>query len=640
MSQHFQLKDPHRESRIYSARTVTALLLVISLLGVIVARYYSLQITEYENYRTQSDRNRVQLQPLPPKRGLIYDRNGVLLADNRASFILSVVKEQVPDLEETLAALQELVPVSDNDLKNFRKKLTRRRPYEAVPLRFKLTEAERSRLAVNRYRLPGIVVDAQLLRHYPYGELFSHAIGYVGRINEREADELDAADYRGTFHVGKVGVEKFYEDILHGEVGYQNVETNAHGRVLRVLERYDPTPGADLVLHLDIHIQRAARAALGDRRGAVVAIDPRTGGILALVSTPGYDANLFVNGISSADYSALRDSPDVPLFNRAIQGQYPPGSTIKPFMAMAGLESGLVTPESTVPDPGWYSLPGDKHRYRDWILRIRGTGHAPRVDMQMAIAESCDVYFYDLARRLTIDRMAEYLQPFGFGERTGVDTTTERPGVLPSTHWKRAAMGQPWYPGETISAGIGQGYMLATPLQLALATSVVAGKGIRHTPRLVMAIDGEPLEAPTLDPIVVPEAYWDAVYSGMLEVVHGKRGTAKNLAKGIEYQMAGKTGTAQVIGIAQNAVYKEEEVSERNRHHGLFIAFAPVENPTIAVGIIVENGGGSSAASPIAREVIDVWLLGEQGVEEAVSSAAVTATEAVPEAAAAAGVPQ
>ena len=568
------LKDPHRESRVYSARTVIAIAIVLGLLTVVFSRYYSLQVTEYESYKTQSERNRVQLQPLPPKRGLIYDRNGVLLADNRPSYILSVVRERVADLDTTLAELAALVPISEGDLENFQKKLQRRRPYEAVPLRFRLTEQERARLAVNRYRLPGVVVDAQLLRHYPYGELFSHALGYVGRINEREAFELDESDYRGTFHVGKVGVEKFYEDILHGEVGYQNVESNAHGRVLRVLERFAPVPGVDLTLHLDIRIQRAAIEALGDRRGAVVAIDPRTGGVLALVSTPGFDTNLFVNGISTADYSALRDSLDVPLFNRAIQGQYPPGSTVKPMMGMAGLESGLVTPETSVPDPGWYKLPGDSRRYRDWILRIRGTGHAPRVALKMAIAESCDVYFYDLARRLTIDRMHDYMQPYGFGQRTGVDTTNERPGVLPSTRWKREAMAQAWYPGETLSAGIGQGYMLATPMQLAVATSVMASKGQRKVPRLLKAIDGEPVAAPLLEPLIANDSNWASVYDGMREVVHGERGTAKKLAKGIQYEMGGKTGTAQVIGIAQNAVYNEDEVAERHRHHGLFIALS------------------------------------------------------------------
>ncbi|KZX56798.1 penicillin-binding protein 2 [Halioglobus sp. HI00S01] len=616
MPQPIALKDPHRESRIYSARTVAAIVVVLGMLGVIFARYYSLQITDYQQYVTQSDRNRVQLQPLPPKRGLIYDRNGILLADNRPSFTLSVIKERVGDLEDTLSVLGELVPISDSEFERFQTRLKRRRPYEPVALRFRLTEEEQAALAVNRYRLPGVVVEAQLLRHYPHGELFSHALGYVGRINEREALELDESDYAGTDHVGKVGIEKYYEDMLHGDVGYQNVETNAHGRVLRVLERNSPKPGADIKLHLDIRLQQAAFDALGDRRGAVVAMDPKTGGILALVSTPGYDTNLFVNGISSKNYSALRDSPDVPLFNRAVQGQYPPGSTIKPMMGMAGLESGLVTPETTVPDPGWYSLPGDRHRYRDWILRIRGTGHAPEVDLKMAIAESCDTYFYDLGRRLTIDTMYEYLAPYGLGDRTGVDTTNERKGVLPSRRWKRDALGQPWYPGETISASIGQGYMLATPMQLAVATAVVASKGERRIPRFLQSINGEPQAATELAPMQASEDNWAVVYDGMLEVVHGKKGTAKALAEGIRYKMAGKTGTAQVIGIAQGAVYNEDEVDERHRHHGLFIAFAPAEAPTIAVAIIVENGGGSSAASPIARKVIDTWLFGSTDFED------------------------
>ncbi len=613
MLNQIHLKDPYRESRIYGARTITAILVVSGLLAILVTRYFSLQITEYEIYRTESDRNRVQLQPLPPKRGLIYDRNGVLLADNRPSHILSIVRERVPDLDETLAQLQEMVPITERDLDNFHKKLNRRRPYEAVPLRFRLTEEERARLAVNRYRLPGVVVDAQLMRYYPRGELFSHALGYVGRISENEAYDLDEVNYRGTFHIGKVGVEKYYEDTLHGTVGYQNVETNAHGRVLRVLESHSPIPGSDLVLHLDSRIQQAAYDALDGRRGAVVAIDPKTGGVLALVSNPGFDTNLFVNGISSLNYNTLRDSPDVPLFNRAVQGQYPPGSTIKPMMAMAGLETGLVTPETTVPDPGWYRLPGDSRRYRDWILRVRGTGHAPEVDMKMAISESCDVYFYDLARRLTIDGMHEQLKPYGLGSRTLIDTTSERPGVLPSTRWKREARATVWYPGETLSAGIGQGYMLTTPLQLAVATAVLASRGERRTPQFLKEIDGEEIKPTKLPSAEARPEHWDAVYDGMREVVHGERGTAKTLSKGIEYTMAGKTGTAQVIGIAQNAVYNEDEVSERNRHHGLFIAFAPMEAPTIAVAIIVENGGGSSAASPIARKVIDTWLLGESG---------------------------
>ncbi|MEO1078413.1 MAG: penicillin-binding protein 2 [Pseudomonadota bacterium] len=613
MASRIALKDPRREQQVFTARTVTALLGVAIMLLLLLSRYYSLQISEFETYRTASERNRVQLQPLPPKRGLIYDRNGLLLADNRPSYTLSLIVERVDDLDATLDALADLVDISPGDIDRFETRRLQRRPYEHVPLRFRLDDREQARIAVNRHRLPGVTVDAQLQRYYPFGDLFAHAIGYVGRINARELERIDEANYRGTFHIGKIGVERHYEDDLHGRVGYQTVETNAHGRVLRVLERFDPVPGQDVILHLDYRLQRIAHEALDGRRGAVVAIDPLSGGVLALVSTPSFDSNLFVNGISTRDYSALRDSPDVPLFNRTVQGQYPPGSTIKPVMALAGLEGGLVDPTTTVPDPGWYRLPGDRRRYRDWILRIRGTGHAPEVDLKMAIAESCDVYFYDLARRLGIDGIHDYLANYGLGLRTGIDTTAERPGVLPSTAWKRSSLNQPWFPGETLSVGIGQGYMLATPLQLAVMTSIIATRGERREPRLVQTMGNEDVEAPLQPPVMVDGANWDAVVEAMREVVHGARGTAKAISRGMEYEMAGKTGTAQVIGIAQDSVYDEEAIDERHRNHGLFVAFAPLQAPTIAVAVIVENGGGSSAAYPIARTVIDAWLEGQTG---------------------------
>jgi penicillin-binding protein 2 len=608
MASRIALKDPQHEQRQYGARTLFAVLAVLILLSVLVARYYTLQIRDYETYSTASERNRVQLQPLPPKRGLIFDRNGVLLADNRPSYTLALVVERVPDLDATLAEIAALIDVDEADIEKFRERLGQRRPYEHVPLRFRLDDVEQARIAVNRHRLPGVVVDAQLQRYYPHGPLFAHALGYVGRINAREAEEIDEADYRGTVHIGKVGIEKRYEESLLGQVGYQTVETNAHGRVLRVLERFDPQPGADLVLHLDFNLQRVAYHALAERRGAVVAIDPLTGGVLALVSTPSFDSNLFVNGISRRDYSRLRDSPDVPLFNRTVQGQYPPGSTVKPMVALAGLTEGLIDREFTVADPGWYRLPGDSRRYRDWILRIRGTGHAPEVDLQLALAESCDVYFYDLAHRMTIDTMHDHLARFGLGQRTGIDTTAERPGILPSTRWKRRALGQPWYPGETLSAGIGQGYMLATPLQLAAATAVVANRGAFREPRLVQWLGEDMLPVPERQPVVAEADHWQAIVDGMRAVVHGERGTARAIGRGIDYEIAGKTGTAQVIGIAQDAVYDEATIDERHRNHGLFVAFAPLDAPTIAVAVIVENGGGSSAAYPIARTVIDAWL--------------------------------
>ena len=608
MAARITLKDPRREQRLYGARTGIAVLFVLLLMSLLLARYFTLQIRDYEQHSTASERNRVQLQPLPPKRGLIYDRNGVLLADNRPSYTLSLVLERVDNLERTLDKLQQLVPIEAQDVEKFHERRRQSRPYEHVPLRFRLNDEEQARIAVNRHRLPGVVVDAQLQRYYPHGALFAHALGYVGRINPREAAQIDAAAYRGVFHIGKVGVEKRYETELHGKVGYQTVETNAHGRVLRILERFDPQPGSDLVLHLDYALQRTAQRALGDRRGAVVAIDPLTGGVLALVSTPSFDSNLFVNGISSRDYSALRDSPDVPLFNRTVQGQYPPGSTVKPLIALAGLGQQLIDPEFTVPDPGWYRLPGDSRRYRDWILQIRGTGHAPEVDLHLALVESCDVYFYDLAHRLTIDTMHRELSRFGLGRRSGIDTTAEQSGVLPSTRWKRATLSQPWFPGETLSAGIGQGYMLATPLQLAVATAIIANRGMYYEPRLVQWRGDERLVAPTHDPVAFADEHWDAVIAGMRGVVHEGRGTARAIGSNIDYEIAGKTGTAQVIGIAQNEVYDEESVAERHRHHGLFVAFAPIEAPTIAVAVIVENGGGSSAAYPVARTLIDAWL--------------------------------
>ena len=361
-------------------------------------------------------------------------------------------------------------------------------------------------------------------------------------------------------------------------------------------------------MHLDLELQRVAAEALGDQRGAVVALDPRNGGVLALVSKPSFDGNLFVNGISTKAYSALRDSPDTPLLNRAIQGQYPPGSTVKPMLALTGLELGLITPETTVKDPGWYQIPGDSRRYRDWILRIRGTGHAEEVDMRMAIAESCDVYYYDLARNLGIDRLSEGLAPYGFGQVTGIDITSEQRGILPSRAWKRAKLGQPWYPGETLSVGIGQGYMLATPLQLAQAAMIVANRGIAFKPALVSRIGNEERVAPPLEEVVASPAHWSAVIASMMDVVHTPAGTAAAIGADLAYTIAGKTGTSQVIGIAQDAVYDEENINARHRNHGWFMAFAPVDRPSIAIAVLAENGGGSSAAYPVARKVMDAWM--------------------------------
>ena len=602
------LRDTRREWMINRSRLVVAVLAIIVVLGVLVYRYYSLQIVQHDDFMTQSDRNRIRVEVIPPTRGQIVDRKGRLLAANKPTFVIGVVRERSEDPAALVDTLTERLSLSDRELKAFQERSERRRPFEAVPIKLGLDDAALATVAVDLHQLPGVVVDAKLTRDYPFGEALSHVLGYVGRVSAEDLFELDAERYRSTLHTGKVGLEKRYEPLLHGKPGYQYVETNAHGRVLRVLEKQAPVPGKNLRLYLDLDLQREAVAALGDQRGAVVALDPLTGGVLAMVSNPSYDPNLFVEGISYSDYAKLRGSLDTPLLNRAVQGQYPPGSTIKPLISLGALARDFITPDTEIRDPGWYRLPGDDRRYRDWTLRVRGTGHAETVDLRMAIAESCDTYYYDLAHRMGIDAMAEVLQPFGLGQRTGIDIPGEQDGILPNTDWKRAALGEPWYPGETISAGIGQGYMLTTPLQLAQAAMVLANKGESFVPSVVHRVDDLTVGGVQRPSIPMDEADWQAVVVGMVDVVHSPRGTAAGIARGIGYQIAGKTGTTQVVSIAQDAIYDEDTISERNRNHGLFIAFAPVENPRIVVAVIAENGGGSRAASPVAQRIMDAWL--------------------------------
>ena len=612
MKETLALKDHYNEKRIYIQRVVFLVIFLVVLLSVLIGRYFLLQIEQYEIYSTQSDRNRVQLQPLPPKRGLIYDRNGILLAENVPSYSLTLVKEHVDGLDETIESLQQLIDIDEREIKKFRTQLRRNRPYAAVPLKLALTEEEIAIISVNRHRLPGVDVDAQLARHYPQGEWFAHVLGYVGRINLQEQLVLDEVNYSGTNEIGKIGIEKFYEDKLHGKVGYQNVETNARGRVLRVLERSDPEPGMDLTLHLDAYVQKVAHEALGDERGSVVAIDPRTGGIIAMVSTPSFDPNLFVGGISSRDYSLLRDSNDLPLFNRSLQGQYPPASTIKPHYGLAGLHYGLVTDETRIPDPGWYQLPNDERLYRDWTWQKTKRGHGISVDLEQAIVESCDTYYYDLAYRMGIDRLHDFMEPFGFGKKTGVDNTSERSGLLPSREWKKVYKRLPWFPGETLNVGIGQGYFLVTPMQLAASTVALANRGKHFVPRLLAAQGDKTVPVPELPTIDVDSAYWDSVHLAMKNVVHGQKGTANRINRGAKYRMAGKTGSAQVVGIGQDEKYNVDEVAKRRRDHGLFVGFAPLEDPKIVVAVIVENGQHGSWVAPIARKVFDAWLL-DQG---------------------------
>ena len=614
MAPFLTLKDSSRESRLLSVRAFNAAMIVAILTFVLVGRLVHLQIVKHQHFTTLSENNRVKIVPIAPTRGLIFDRNGEILAQNLPTYGLEVVPEVVDDVDSLITELREIIEITDADEDEFLAALARKRRFEKVPLRLRLDDREVARFAVNRHRFPGVDIGARLTRNYPHGELGVHLVGYVGRINKRELDRIDQADYRGTSHIGKTGIEASHEDWLHGRVGYQRVETNAQGRILRVLERHAPIPGRNLFLTMDAELQRTAETALGDENGAIVAIEPMTGAVLAMASNPGFDPNLFARGIDVEAYRSLQRSPERPLFNRAINGQYPPGSTIKPFVGLAGLERNISHTRGESWCPGWFRLPGGKRRYRDW----KKYGHG-RIGLHDAIVQSCDVFFYELALALGIDRIHEYLSGFGFGERTGIMLGGESRGLMPSRTWKRSARGQPWFPGETVITGIGQGYMLATPLQLASATAAFATRGMRLRPKVVdRAVDpasGEIEEAApeaitTIESLDVSN--WERIVEAMAGVVHGPRGTARRINADIAYQMAGKTGTAQVFSIGQNEEYDAKKLDKKLHDHGLFIAFAPVEQPRIAVAVVVENGGsGSAAAAPLARIVMDAYLLDE-----------------------------
>lgn len=608
MAKPIHLKDHNIDARIVQRRLVLAAVFVVALVGALVARMYYLQVTQYEHHSTLSENNRVHVQPIPPTRGRIYDRNGVVLAENRPSYSLTITRDRVEDLPATFELLRSLLALSEEDLAQAERRLSQaRRPFESVPVMFELTQEQIARIAINQFRLPGVEVQASFVRYYPYADHFAHALGYVGRINEQELKSIDPVAYAGTHYIGKTGIERFYEQLLHGTVGYEEVETNARGRVLRVLKRTEPISGSDLTLELDAELQAVAEEALGDRRGAVVAIDPNTGGVLAFVSKPGFDPNLFVTGISYADYGALRDSLDQPLFNRVLRGQYPPGSTIKPIVALAGLDAGVVTRTSRVYDPGFYQLPNVSHKYRNW--NRAGDGW---VDMPYAIARSNDTYFYDLAHKLGIDRLHDFMSQFGIGQRVSIDMYEEAAGLMPSRDWKRGRYRQPWYPGETLIAGIGQGYMLATPLQLAQATALIASRGVWHRPRLLKEAEGLlPDESDTPPNIQIRnESDWDFITQAMQDVMQSPHGTARAAAANAPYNMAGKSGTAQVVAIAQGERYDSAALRERHRDHALFVGFAPTEKPMIAVAALVENGeSGGRVAGPVVRAVFDAWVL-------------------------------
>ena len=613
MPQPIRIKDHERDARLVRKRVVVGAVAIVLLVCVLIARLYFLQVIQYEYHSTLSENNRVHVQPIPPTRGLIFDRNGVIIADNRPSFSLTMTRERAgAEWRGLLDVIVEVLELSPDDRNLFEKRMRQgRRPFEPVPILFELSEEQIARIAVNQFRLPGVEVVAQLVRHYPLGEHFAHSVGYVGRINEAELKVLDPINYSGTHHIGKTGIERFYEAELHGQVGYEEVETNARGRVSRVLKRTDPLPGKDIRLTLDVQLQKAAEAALAGRRGAVVAIDPSNGDVLAMVSQPSFNPNLFVTGIGFKAYAELRDSIDRPLFNRVLRGLYPPGSTIKPAVAVAGLDSGVVTGASRVFDPGFYQLPNYEHKYRNW--NRTGDGW---VNMEMAIMRSNDTYFYDLAHKLGVDRLGKYLGQFGIGQKVSLDMFEESAGLMPSREWKRARYRQAWYPGETLILGIGQGYMQTTPLQLAQVTALLANQGKWYRPHLAKEIGGvAPIDPnPPADIRLHDPRSWQQASNGMQQVMHGARGTARKVGDTALYRIAGKSGTAQVVAIKQGEKYDRSKVQERHRDHALFIGFAPADKPQIAVAVMVENGeSGSGVAAPVVKQVLDAWLLGTDG---------------------------
>ena len=624
MSDFAPIKDHHSEKRLFFARVILSAVIGTLMLAVVVARLVQLQIVEYEQFAEKSQGNRIRIEAVPPIRGLIFDRNGRVLAENLPAYQLELIPEQVPDLDDTLRRLADIDLIDAADISRIKKLSSSGPRFKPVTLRFRLTDDEIANFALQRPRFQGVDFQPRLIRYYPHGENAAHAIGYVGAITTEDLGRLSAATYAGTAHTGKTGVEFRNEQLLHGNAGHQQLVTNARGRQVpadprsltqTLSPRVPGEPGDNVYLTLDLDLQVVATKALAGKRGSVVAIDPRNGEVLALVSAPAFDPNKFAIGMSPQEFNALQYDLDRPLFNRALRGSYPPGSTIKPMLSLAALETGSTNLTRRNFCPGYYSLPGSSHRYRDW----KPEGHGS-VDLHDAIEQSCDVYFYQISRDIGIDRMHFYLDQFGLGKLTGIDLVGEREGLMPSTQWKRGAFreraDQVWFPGETVIASIGQGYMLATPLQLANAAAAMAMRGVRFEPHVVAAIEDaltgqRTIIAPTpLDRVQIEnEFYWESVVDAMHDVMQGARGTARAVGTGAPYTMAGKSGTAQVFTVAQDEKYDAEKIEERLRDHALFIAFAPIEDPRIAVAVVVENGAsGSRIAAPIARALMDRHL--------------------------------
>lgn len=611
-----RLRESEDEAALFRRRALVAGLAVALGVLVLLAHYFRLQVVDHAQYQARSEQNRLKVRPLPPTRGLIFDREGRLLADNQLAWRLQVVPERAGDVAAALEALRPIIGLDDTDVERYIEERKRHRAFQSVPVKLRLGEAELTRFALEQHRFPGFEVVPYPLRTYPMGPALAHILGYVGRISSEdeariaERRELREA-YRGTTHIGKDGIELVYETQLHGRVGREIVETNALGRVLRTVEREPPVPGLDLYLSIDARLQLAAIEAFGNESGAAVAIDPRNGEVLALVSLPAYDPNLFVGGISFRDYNALNTDPERPLFNRALRGGYAPGSTLKPFVALAGLEYGLREASTRIPSTGAFTIPGSTQRIRDW--KVGGHG---MVDLRESLAQSVNTYYLSLALDLGIDRLHDYLSRFGFGQPTGIDLNAEAVGVLPSRDWKRARFNQAWFPGETALVGIGQGYNVVTPLQLAHATAILAAGGTAHAPRLLRstraahdaALQPAPRPPARVGLVDVPD-HLKSIDEGLVAVLHGPTGTAQAVGRGSPYRVAGKTGTAQTFGL-RGGTYRESEVTRKLRHMALFMGYAPAEAPTIAIAVVVEHGGsGSRAAAPVAKRILDAWLL-------------------------------
>ncbi len=615
-----ELRDHQKELQNFQVRLGLLATMILAVFGALLLRLFYVQVIQHDYYHTLAENNRISIVPIVPNRGLILDRNAAVMAHNYAAYTLEITPSKAGRLDVLIDELSTVVDIQPRDRKRFRKLLDEGHDFTSAPIRTRLSDEEVARFAANKYRFAGVDIRARLFRHYPNGEVASHVLGYMGRINKRDLTKLEElgvmANYAGSDFIGKVGLEGRYEQELHGTTGFEEVETDAAGRAVRTLRSTLPISGNNLLLALDARLQNVAEQAFGDRRGALIAIEPATGGVLALVSKPGFDPNLFVDGIDSQNWDMLNNSPDHPLNNRALQGVYPPGSTFKPFMALAALELGKRSPGWSITDPGYFSL-GGRHRWRDW----KPAGHGV-VDLHKSIVVSCDTYYYSLAHDMGIDNIHKFVGQFGFGKRTGVDIDGEVGGLLPSEEWKMKRFKQKWYPGDTISVGIGQGYNLATPMQLAQATAVLANRGVVFRPHIVRQVQNSQTNAlTTIEPTPVGRVELKnesiaLVTEAMVDVMK-PGGTAVVAGQSAQYRIAGKTGTAQVIGIKQNERYDERRVQERHRDHALFIAYAPADAPTIAVAVLVENGGhGSSSAAPVARKVMDFYLLGEEAVDE------------------------